>query len=129
MLIVATIVLSAILSLINFQSVQTALFDFLIASHKGIEKFVKSISIFYEIFYWTDKVLGFIIFTVLIYYLESGYYETIKRLVDFFIRNIINYIKKKGKCKIIAGICVAVPVLGGIIALLVKRLMIFLIFQ
>ena len=98
-----------------------ALFDFLIASYKGIEKFVKSITIFYEIFYWTDKVLGFIIFTLLIYYLESGYYKTIKRLVDFFIRNIINNIKKKGICKIIAGICVAVPVLGGIIALLVKN--------
>ena len=94
------------------------MFDLFYGGKKGFEKFSKFISGFYLFFTITDKVLGFIIFTGLIYYFESGYYNKLKKFADFIFRNW-NSITKMGKCKIITGICVGVPLIGGFIALLV----------
>ena len=93
-------------------------FDLFYGGKKGFEKFSKFISGFYTFFSCVDKALGFVIFNGIIYYLESGYYNTWKKFLDYLIRNY-NSIKKMGKCKIIAGICGGVLIVGGFITLLV----------
>ena len=40
----------------------------------GMEKFFEFVSIFYKVFNWVDKMLGYVIFNLLIAMLESGYY-------------------------------------------------------
>ena len=59
-----------------------AMFDLCFNNVEGFEKFSKVISVFYEIFNITDKVLGFIIFPMLIYIFESGYHSKRRKFYD-----------------------------------------------
>ena len=51
-----------------------SIFDLFFSDQKGFEKVREYIITYYRIFYWIDKILGFIIFNIWIGYLESGYY-------------------------------------------------------
>ena len=94
------------------------IYDFVYAGRKGFDKFSKFISGFYAVFNWVDIILGFVIFTGLIYYFESGYYKTIAKVFELLII-IWNKIRKWSKCKIIVIICVGVPIIGGVIAIVI----------
>lgn len=65
-----------------------------------------------------DKVLGFILFNEIIYYLESGHFSKIKKIFDGGFR-FINNIIKIGRCKIILIICISIPILGGILTVFI----------
>ena len=77
-----------------------AVLDLIFNNEKGFEKLLKIITKFYKIFTIVDKALRFFIFTIMIYYLESGYYSKCKRLLDFFFFFYYK-IKKITKCVII----------------------------
>ena len=59
-----------------------AMFDLIFSQQKGFEKFSKVILKYYEIFDYIDKILGYIIFPIIIYYLESGHYSFFRKLLD-----------------------------------------------
>ena len=63
-----------------------SMLDLGFSSEVGMVKFVNMISIYYEIFNWIDKILGFLIFNILIAMLESGYYSISKKFFDYWIR-------------------------------------------
>ena len=75
-----------------------AVFDLIFADEEGFAKLLKLFSRFYKIFTWIDKALGFVIFNILIAYLESGYHQIYLKLADMFIR-IYNNKKKRVKVK------------------------------
>ena len=58
------------------------MFDLVFNNQKGFENFSKVISKFYEVFDYIDKALGFLIFPLIIYYLESGYYTIPRKILD-----------------------------------------------
>ena len=88
-------------------------------SHKqGFEKLTEYITTFYLVFKIVDKALGFIIFNIIIYYLESGYHSKCDKLFDILFRKIYS-IKKIGICKIIIILIIAVPLISGFIAILI----------
>ena len=68
----------ALFIFLNFIS----MFDLVFNNQKGFENFSKVISKFYEIFDYIDKALGFLIFPLIIYYLESGYYTIPRKILD-----------------------------------------------
>jgi hypothetical protein len=68
----------ALFIFLNFIS----MFDLVFNNEKGFENFSKVISKFYEIFDYIDKALGFLIFPLIIYYLESGYYTIPRKILD-----------------------------------------------
>ena len=68
----------ALFIFLNFIS----MFDLVFNNQKGFENFSKVISIFYEVFDYIDKALGFLIFPLIIYYLESGYYTIPRKILD-----------------------------------------------
>ena len=86
-----------------------SMFDLMFSSEVGMEKFFDMVSIFYQIFNWVDKMLGYIIFNLLIAMLESGYYPIWKKFFDYWIK-IWKIIPKK-KFEIIIRLIVAVIVL------------------
>jgi len=49
------------------------MFDILFNKEAGMEKFFEMVSIFYQIFNLVDKILGYIVFNLLIAIMESGY--------------------------------------------------------
>ena len=59
-----------------------AIFDLVYNNHKGFKKFSTVILKYYEIFDYIDKTLGFILFPIIIYYLESGHFTIFRRIVD-----------------------------------------------
>ena len=68
----------ALFIFLNFIS----MFDLVFNNQKGFENFSKVISKFYEVFDYIDKALGFLIFPLIIYYLESGYYTIPRKILD-----------------------------------------------
>lgn len=68
----------ALFIFLNFIS----MFDLVLNNQKGFENFSKVISKFYEVFDYIDKALGFLIFPLIIYYLESGYYTIPRKILD-----------------------------------------------
>ena len=95
-----------------------AVLDLIFNNEKGFEKLLKIITKFYKIFTIVDIVLRFFIFTIMIYYLESGYYSVCKKLFDFFIRNYYK-IKKMTKCEIIIILSVGIPLISGFLTILI----------
>ena len=93
-------------------------YDLVFANETGFEKFLKVISTYYSIFSWIDKIFGFVLFNVLIYYLESGYYQIYKKLADTFIRNY-NDIKKMTLTQIILRLAIGVPLIILLLVLLI----------
>ena len=63
-----------------------SLFDLLYSNEVGMVKFVNMISIYYDNFEKLDKILGFLIFNIVIDILESGYYSIWKKFFDCLIR-------------------------------------------
>ena len=59
-----------------------AMFDLVFNNQKGFKKFSKVILKYYEIFDYIDKFLGYILFPIIIYYLESGHFTIFRRIVD-----------------------------------------------
>ena len=92
--------------------------DLVFNNVQGFEKFTKFIENYYSVFTYVDKALGLIVFTGLIYYLESGHYSTCKKLLDIFYR-IYYSIKKIPTCEKIVIVSVGVPLFGGILTLLI----------
>ena len=95
-----------------------SMFDLSTGNGEKYIKFSKFISDFYSAFNIVDKVLGFILFNEIIYYLESGHFSKIKKFFDGGFR-FINNIIKIGRCKIILIICISIPILGGILTVLI----------
>ena len=95
-----------------------AMFDLVFNNVQGFEKFTKFIKNYYFVFTIVDKILGFVVFTELIYYLESGHYSTRDKLLDGLYR-ICYSIKKIPKCEKIIIACVAIPLIGGILTILI----------
>jgi hypothetical protein len=55
------------------------------------QKLMSMIEKYYKIFNWIDKISGYIVFDIIIYYMESGYYSFPLRLADRFIRPICKF--------------------------------------
>ena len=87
-----------------------AVYDLTFAHYNGLKKLVKAIAIYYKVFNWIDKAFGFVIFNLVIYYLESGHFEMKKKLLDMLFR-ILRKIKKMSKCKKIGILVGVIPVL------------------
>ena len=89
------------------------MFDLIFSNEVGMEKFFEMISIFYQIFNWVDKILGYVVFNLLIAMMESGYFPIWKKFFDYWIK-ICKSIPKK-LCEIIIRLIVA----GGILFILI----------
>ena len=63
-----------------------SMFDLMFSHEKGMVKFFDMVSTFYEIFNWVDKILGYVIFNLLIAMMESGYSKMWKKFFDYWIR-------------------------------------------
>ena len=59
-----------------------AIFDLFYNNQRGFTKFSTVILKYYEIFDYIDKILGFILFPLIIYYLESGHFTIFRRIID-----------------------------------------------
>ena len=95
-----------------------AIMDLFFSHKQGFEKLTKYITTFYLVFTIVDKALGFVIFNIIIYYLESGYHSKIYKLLDILFRKIYS-IKKIGLCKIIIILIIGVILISGLIAILI----------
>ena len=62
-----------------------AMFDLVFNNQKGFSKFSNVISKYYDIFDYIDKILGYIVFPIIIYYLESGHFTIFRKLLDGLI--------------------------------------------
>lgn len=93
-----------------------AVFDLFLNNNTKFEKLLNVISKFYSVFYYIDKILGFAIFNILIYYLESGYYSIGTKLLDsIFIRNF----KDICTCKFLVPFGIIFTMISVILALLI----------
>ena len=72
-----------------------SMFDLIFSNEKGMVKFFKMVSTFYEVFNWADKMLGYIIFNLLIAMMESGYSKIWKKFCDYWIKIWKKIPKKK----------------------------------
>ena len=74
-----------------------SMFDLIFSSEKGMVKFFKMVSTFYEVFNWVDKILGYVIFNLLIAMMESGYKNKWYKFWDYLIKIWKSIPKKKVK--------------------------------
>ncbi len=95
-----------------------AVFDLFVGGLEGFNELMKIIGYFYLVFTIVDKALGFVLFNVLIYYLESGHYSIYKKLLDYFIRTY-NGIKKMGICQFIIILAIGIPIVSGLLTFLI----------
>ena len=96
-----------------------AIFDLFFNNRYGFKKLFKFLKKFYFGFNVVDIALGFFLFNVLIYYLESGYFSKPKKLSDG-IRRYIDSKRKLGCKKIIIILSIAVPIIVTLLVLLIK---------
>ena len=61
--------------------------------------------------------MGFILFNIMIYYLESGYFSKKKRFLDGVIR-FLRTIKKLTGCQIAIILAIVIPIAGTLLTLL-----------
>ena len=87
-----------------------AMFDLVFSSEKGFVKFFKMVSIFYQVFNWVDKMLGYIVFNLLIAMMESGYYSNWLKFLDYWIKIRKSIPKKKVEIIIKSFLAVAILV-------------------
>ena len=76
------LIYSSLFVMLNVMS----MFDLMFSNEVGMEKFFEMVSIFYKIFNWVDKMLGYIVFNLLITMLESGYSPIWKKFLDYWIK-------------------------------------------
>ena len=103
------LIYSSLFVMLNVMS----MYDLLFSHEVGMKKFFEMVSIFYKVFNWADKMLGYIIFNLLITMMESGYYANLKIFFDYWIK-IWKSIPKK-LCEIIIRLIFA----GGILFILI----------
>ena len=72
-----------------------AMFDLLFSNEIGMVKFFEMVSTYYEVFNLIDKTLGYIIFNILIAFMESGFFTIYKKFFDYFIQIWFSIQKKK----------------------------------
>ena len=97
-----------------------AAFDLLFSKQEEFGKMLEFVKKFYFAFNIVDKALGFFLFNILIFYLESGHYSIIKKLLDFLIRNW-NALKKKTCCEIFSILIIGVPIVSVLLTFLIKN--------
>ena len=85
-----------------------SMFDLIFSSEKGMVKFFKMVSTFYEVFNWVDKILGYVIFNLLIAMMESGYKNKWYKFWDYLIKIWKSIPKKKGE--IIRNLIIAIVI-------------------
>jgi len=95
-----------------------AIFDLFFNHKDDFDKLFSFLKKFYFAFNKVDIALGFFLFNILIYYLESGYYSKRKKLIDGVIR-FKNSIKKMSTCAKIVTIVIGVPLIIGLLVLLI----------
>ena len=96
-----------------------AIFDLFFNNHYGFKKLFKFLKKYYFGFTLVDKALGFFLFNILIYYLESGFYSKWKRFTDG-VRRFIYSICKLTKKEIAIILAIAVPIVVVLLVLLIK---------
>ena len=96
-----------------------AIFDLFFNNRHEFKKLFKFLKKFYFGFTLVDKGLGFFLFSILIYYLESGYYSNYKKFSDGVIRFFYS-IKKLTTKQIIIIISIALPIIVTLLVLLIK---------
>ena len=104
-------------SLFAFLNIMT-IFDLFFNSHEDWGKLFDFLKIFYYAWNKVDIALGFFLFNILIYYLESGYYSKMKKFVDGVIRYLYS-IKKMSACEIIVAIAIGVPIIAALLVILI----------
>ena len=102
-----------------------AIFDLGMNNVKECEKLMNMIEKFYEIFNWVDKILGYLVFNIIIYYIESGWYWFPLRLFDGIIRFFCSF-KKLLEMKAKGTLCKTL-VIQGIYILFAGAILILLI--
>ena len=95
-----------------------SMFDLIFSSEKGMVKFFKMVSTFYEVFNWVDKILGYVIFNLLIAMMESGYKNKWYKFWDYLIKIWKSIPKKKGE--IIRNLIIAI-VISVVLIIFKKR--------
>ena len=95
-----------------------AIFDLFWNNREEFYKIFDFLTKFYFGLNIVDIALGFFLFNILIYYLESGYYSKSKKLFDGVIRYLYS-IKKMSACEIIITIAIAVPLIAGLLTILI----------
>ena len=97
-----------------------AAFDLLFSKQEEFGKVLEFVKKFYFAFNIVDKALGFVLFNILIFYLESGHYSIIKKLLDYLIRNW-NALKKMTCCGIFGIVIIGVPIVSVLLTFLIKN--------
>ena len=95
-----------------------AIFDLFFNHKKDFDKLFNFLKKFYFGFNIVDIALGFFLFNILIYYLESGYYSKSKKLFDGIIR-YVRSIKKMSTCEKFVAIAISVPLIAGLLVILI----------
>ena len=95
-----------------------AIFDLFFNHKNDLDKLFNFLKKFYFGFNIVDIALGFFLFNILIYYLESGYYSKSKKLFDGIIRFYHSF-KKMSTCEKIAIIAIPVPLIVGLLVILI----------
>ena len=96
-----------------------AVFDLFFNSQEAFEKLMNFLSKFYYIFSKIDKALGFYLFNLIIYYLESGYDSKLKKLLwDMIIRKY-RYYMKKSICEKIVIVIINVSIISVVLTFLI----------
>ena len=95
-----------------------AIFDLFFNNHEGFHKLFKFLKKFYFGFTIVDKALGFFLFNILIYYLESGFFSNWKKFTDG-IRRFLRSIRKLTCCDIAIILAIVIPIAGTLLALLI----------
>ena len=95
-----------------------AIFDLFFNNREDFDKLFKFLKKFYLGFTIVDKALGFVLFNILIYYLESGYYSKWNKLIDGIRRYIYSLIKMETYKKILL-LAIALPIVVALLVLLI----------
>lgn len=96
----------------------SAIFDVFFNSREDLTKFFKFLKRFYLGFTIVDKALGFVLFNILINYLESGYFSKWNKLIDGGRRYIYSFIKMK-TCQKVLLFAIGLPIVAALLVLLV----------
>ena len=95
-----------------------AIFDLFFNNHEGFHKLFKFLKKFYFGFTIVDKALGFFLFNILIYYLESGFFSSWKKFSDG-LRRFLRSIKKLTCCELAIIFGIAILIGGTLLVLLI----------
>ena len=95
-----------------------AIFDLFFSNRKDFNKLFKFLKKFYLGFTIVDKALEFVLFNILINYLESGYFSKWNKLIDGIRRYIYSFIKLERYQKIIL-LAIILPIVAELLVLLV----------